>query len=310
MGTPEFAVASLDALVKHKFDVCAVVTAADKPAGRGRKMRKSAVKDYSLKQNIPVLQPENLKEERFIEELQSYNANLFVVVAFRMLPEKVWSMPALGTFNLHASLLPQYRGAAPINRTIMNGESRGGVTSFFLQHEIDTGSIIFREETPIREDETAGEYHDRLMELGSSLLIKTVEAISKGDVNTIPQKQLMKEGEVLKRAPKIHKEDCRIDWNKGAKEIYNQIRGLSPYPGAFSEIELKNNKTLLLKIYRAEIKYCDCNEEPGSIKTDFKNYFNICCKDACISILELQQSGKKRLKIKQFLTGLVPSNLG
>jgi len=309
MGTPEFAVASLDALVKHKFDVCAVVTAADKPAGRGRKIRTSAVKDYAIAHHIPVLQPTNLQEDSFVEELQRYNANLFIIVAFRMLPEKVWSLPALGTFNLHASLLPQYRGAAPINHTIMNGESIGGVTSFFLKHEIDTGSIILREETPIADDETAGEYHDRLKVLGAGLLIKTVEAIRQGDVSTIPQQQLMKDGEILKRAPKIHKEDCRIDWNKRSKEVYDQIRGLSPYPGAFCEIELKNNKVLFLKIYRTVIIDCDCHDEPGTIKTDFKSYFKICCKDGCISILELQQAGKKRLQIKQFLTGLTPNSL-
>ena len=309
MGTPEFAVASLDALVSHGYDVCAVVTASDKPAGRGRKMRISEVKSYALDHEIPVLQPDNLKDATFIEDLKSYQANLFIVVAFRMLPEAVWSMPAMGTFNLHASLLPQYRGAAPINRAIMDGASQGGVSTFFLQHEIDTGSIIFREETPIAADETAGEYHDRLMKLGAELLIKTVEAIEKGDVSTMTQDQLMKEGELLKKAPKIHKEDCRIDWQRGSHEIYNQIRGLSPYPGAYTEIGLKEGKVMMLKIFRAEVNFCKCHAEPGTIKTDFKNYFKICCKDACISILELQQAGKKRLQIKQFLIGLIPSTL-
>ena len=309
MGTPEFAVASLDAMVKQDYTISAVVTAPDRPAGRGRKMNTSAVKEYALKQKLPLLQPENLKDPAFHKELAKYNATLFIVVAFRMLPEAVWSMPSLGTFNLHASLLPQYRGAAPINRTIMNGEIKGGVTTFFLRHEIDTGNIIFREETPIGPDDTAGNYHDRLMHIGASLTLKTVEAIRDGQVNTINQNDLIVKDSVLKTAPKIHKEDCRINWSKSADEIYNMIRGLSPYPGAYTELNLPGGKQLYLKIFRAEIRQCKCSAAHGTIMTDYKSYFNICCNNACISILELQQSGKKRMKIKNFLTGLTPNVL-
>ncbi|MEN8225768.1 MAG: methionyl-tRNA formyltransferase [Bacteroidota bacterium] len=310
MGTPEFAVASLDALVKSNYNVCAVVSAPDRPAGRGRKMKASAVKEYALQHGLRVLQPENLKDAGFQDELRALKAKLFIVVAFRMLPEAVWSMPELGTFNLHASLLPQYRGAAPINHAIINGEQKGGVSTFFLRHEIDTGNIIFREETRIGPDETAGEYHDRLMMMGAMLTIKTVRAIEEDRVHIVSQEELISKGEKLKTAPKIYKEDCRIDWNKNAAEVHNLIRGLSPYPGAFTELNTSTDNLLLLKIYRAEIKHCDCTSSPGTIMTDYKNYFNICCKDACISIHELQQAGKKRLKIKEFLAGLIPNTLG
>ena len=310
MGTPAFAVASLDALLREDYDVCAVVTAPDRPAGRGRKLGTSAVKECAIQNNIPVLQPENLKDPYFLKQLQEYDATLFIVVAFRMLPELVWSMPALGTFNLHGSLLPQYRGAAPINRSIINGETRGGVTTFFLRHEIDTGNIIYREETAIGKDETAGDYHDRLMEMGAGLVVKTVDAIKMGRVSTQNQQDFIAEGEVLKTAPKIHKEDCRINWAHSAAEIYNLIRGLSPYPGAFTEFSLPDGKELYIKIFSAEIKNCSCDDEPGTVMTDHKNYLNICCNDSCISILELQQSGKKRMKIKNFLTGLTPNMLG
>ncbi|MBE9483696.1 MAG: methionyl-tRNA formyltransferase [Bacteroidetes bacterium] len=309
MGTPDFAVASLSALLEHGYDVCAVVTAPDRPAGRGQKVRASAVKEFAGNQGLPVLQPDKLKDVEFIKQLRDYKASLFVVVAFRMLPEEVWGMPPLGTFNLHASLLPQYRGAAPINRTIMNGETKGGVTTFFLRHEIDTGSIIFREETGIDIRETAGEYHDRLMNIGASLLIKTVEAISRGNVRTFSQDELLTKGEALKKAPKIHKEDCRINWSEDAEHIYNMIRGLSPYPGAFTEIKIPDGKELYLKVFRAEIRQCQCTLEPGEVMTDYKTYFNICCKNACISLLELQQAGKKRMAIKDFLVGLIPSTL-
>ena len=309
MGTPEFAVASLDALVKQGYNICAIVTAPDRPAGRGRKIQTSPVKDYALENNLPLLQPDKLKDANFLKELAAYNATLFIVVAFRMLPEAVWSMPAMGAFNLHASLLPQYRGAAPINRTIMNGETLGGATTFFLRHKIDTGNIIFSKETPISLNETAGEYHDRLMVLGAALTIKTVEAIRSGKINTVNQEELIEIDKPLKNAPKIYKEDCRINWSKRADEIYNQVRGLSPYPGAFTELTISGGKELYLKIFSVEIKSCDGSAEPGTIFTDHKNYLNICCKNACISILELQQAGKKRMKIKEFLTGLIFNSL-
>ena len=304
MGTPDFAVASLEALLVHGYEVCAVVTAPDRPAGRGRKLSTSAVKDYALAKKLPVLQPVNLKDPAFHEQLRKLNANLFIIVAFRMLPEGVWQMPELGTFNLHASLLPQYRGAAPINHTIMNGETRGGVTTFFLRHEIDTGNIIFRRETDIRPDETAGEYHDRLMQLGAGLVVDTTEAIRQGRVLTSNQEKFLRPGEVLKPAPKINKEDCRIDWNRYASEVYNFIRGLSPYPGAFTEITLPGGREIYLKIFRAQVLDCHCVKQAGSIISDYRTYLNICCKDACLSILELQQPGKRRMPVKDFLLGL------
>ena len=309
MGTPEFAVASLQAILEADYEVCAVVTAPDRPAGRGRKIRMSPVKTFALEKSLPVLQPQNLKQDSFIEELRSLEASLFVVVAFRMLPEAVWSMPPLGTFNLHASLLPQYRGAAPINHTIINGEPKGGVTTFFLRHAIDTGNIIFREETNIDPEETAGQYHDRLKGIGADLLVRTIESIQEGDVKTYRQEELITEGEILKKAPKIHKEDCRIDWNKPASVVNNLIRGLSPVPAAFSEITVPGGKKVYLKIYRAEVKECNSNEAPGTVMTDYKNYLEICCGDGCISVLELQQAGKKRMHVRDFLLGLNPSTL-
>jgi len=310
MGTPEFAVVSLSALVTGAYDVCAVVTAPDRPAGRGRKIRMSPVKEFALEKGITVLQPANLKDEAFIEKLRGMNATLFIIVAFRMLPQAVWEMPPLGTFNLHASLLPQYRGAAPINHTIINGERIGGVTTFFLRHEIDTGNIIFREETEIADDETAGQYHDRLMEIGAGLVMKTVKAIEEGRVETRRQDEFIEDGEVLKTAPKIHKEDCRINWQQDAMKVNNQIRGLSPYPGAFTELKFPGGKMLYLKIYKAKVKECTCAGAPGEVMTDYKNYLHVCCGHACISILELQQSGKKRMSVHEFLLGLNFSSLG
>lgn len=309
MGTPAFAVASLQALVEQDYDVCAVITAPDRPAGRGRKLKSPEVKDYAISKSIPVLQPENLKDPAFLEELSAFKATLFIVVAFRMLPEEVWAMPALGTFNLHASLLPQYRGAAPINRTIMNGETLGGVSTFFLRHKIDTGNIILREEITIGSNETAGDYHDNLLALGARLVLKTVEAIKNGNAETIDQNELLGKGEILKTAPKIFKKDCLIDWSNTASHIFNQIRGLSPYPGAYTSLALKNGNEIQIKVYKSTVLNCDCNAEPGSIMTDGKTYLNICCADACISLLELQQSGKKRMKVSDFLAGLNTSML-
>lgn len=295
MGTPDFAVASLDALLQANFDVVAVVTAPDKPSGRGQKLSESAVKKYATEKGIPVLQPEKLKNPEFIEELRSYQADLQVVVAFRMLPEVVWNMPPKGTINLHGSLLPQYRGAAPINHAIINGEKESGVTTFFLTHEIDTGNIILSDSTPISGDETAGDLHDKLMYIGASLLVKTLKAIEAGEVNEQPQTQ---NGE-LKHAPKIFKDDCKIDWNNQAQTIYNLIRGLSPYPTAFTFL---NDKTL--KVFKAEIEDKEPGIVAGGFLTDGKTYLKFAAKDGFIKLLDIQYEGKKRMLIEDFLRGM------
>jgi len=295
MGTPDFAVASLDALVQAKFDVVAVVTAPDKPAGRGQKINESAVKKYAVEKSIPVLQPEKLKNPEFLAALKSYQADLQVVVAFRMLPEVVWNMPSKGTINLHGSLLPQYRGAAPINHAIINGEKESGVTTFFLTHEIDTGDIILSDRTPIGDDETAGELHDKLMVIGANLLVKTVTAISNGDFTEQPQPQ----SDELKHAPKIFKEDCKIDWNNSSAMIHNLIRGLSPYPTAFT---LLNDKTL--KIFKAEPEEKEPGIAAGGFLTDGKTYLKFATKDGFIKLLDIQFEGKKRMLIEDFLRGM------
>ena len=295
MGTPDFAVASLDALVQANFDVVAVVTAPDKPAGRGQKLNESAVKKYAVEKGIPVLQPEKLKNPEFIAELKSYQADLQVVVAFRMLPEVVWNMPPKGTINLHGSLLPQYRGAAPINHAIINGEKESGVTTFFLTHEIDTGNIILSDSTAIADDETAGDLHDKLMYIGANLLVKTLKAIEAGEVNEQPQPQ---SGE-LKHAPKIFKDDCKIDWNNEAQTIYNLIRGLSPYPTAFTFL---NDKTM--KVFKAEIEDKEPGIVAGGFLTDGKTYLKFAAKDGFIKLLDIQYEGKKRMLIEDFLRGM------
>ena len=295
MGTPDFAVASLDALVQANFDVVAVVTAPDKPAGRGQKLSESAVKKYAVEKGIAVLQPEKLKNPEFIEQLKSYQADLQVVVAFRMLPEVVWNMPPKGTINLHGSLLPQYRGAAPINHAIINGEKESGVTTFFLTHEIDTGNIILSESTPIADNETAGDLHDKLMHIGANLLVKTLKAIEAGEVSEQPQPQSGN----LKHAPKIFKEDCKIDWNNPAQMIYNLIRGLSPYPTAFTFL---NDKTL--KIFKAEIEHKEPGIVAGGFLTDGKTFLKFAAKDGFIKLLDIQYEGKKRMPIEDFLRGI------
>jgi len=295
MGTPDFAVASLDALVQANFDVVAVVTAPDRPAGRGQKLNESAVKKYAVTKQIPVLQPEKLKNPEFLEALAGYKADLQVVVAFRMLPEVVWNMPPKGTINLHGSLLPQYRGAAPINHAIINGEKESGVTTFFLTHEIDTGNIILSDSTAIADDETAGDLHDKLMHIGANLLVKTLKAIEAGEVNEQPQPQ---SGD-LKHAPKIFKDDCKIDWNNQAQPIYNLIRGLSPYPTAFTSL---NDKTL--KIFKAEIEDKEPGIVAGGFLTDGKTYLKFAAKDGFIKLLDIQYEGKKRMLIEDFLRGM------
>ncbi|MBL7777060.1 MAG: methionyl-tRNA formyltransferase [Chitinophagales bacterium] len=295
MGTPEFAVPMLQALNESAHDVVAVITAPDKPAGRGMQLQESEVKLKAKELGLYVMQPEKLKNENFLAELKTLNADLFVVVAFRMLPEAVWNLPHLGTINLHASLLPQYRGAAPIQRAIMNGETETGVTTFFLQHEIDTGKIIFQEKIPIRENETGGELYHALMQLGASVLLKTVNAIAAGNYPQIPQDHITE----IHHAPKIFKEDCKIDWSKPAKQGYDLIRALNPYPGAFTHLNGK-----LFKIYEA--KWSDKNTgTAGSIDTDNKTYLKINCGEGSLEITQCQPEGKRKMNIEEFLRGTV-----
>ena len=307
MGTPEFACESLKALTENGYNVVAVVTAPDKPAGRGQKINQSAVKQFALEQGIPVLQPEKLKDESFVEELRSYKADLQVVVAFRMLPEVVWNMPALGTINLHGSLLPQYRGAAPLNWPIINGDSESGVTTFLLKQEIDTGNILFQEKISIGPEDTVGDLHDRLMDIGSKLVLTTIDALAEGNIMPIPQDSLKIDPDRL-HAPKIFKEDCRIDWGKTGLRINNLIRGLSPYPTAWTN--LKNGEEITsLKIFRSSIEHANHDYSHGSILTDKKSYFKIVCNDGYINVLDLQLAGKKRMSIAEFLRGFqVPEN--
>lgn len=301
MGTPEFAVAPLEALIAKGYDVVGVVTVADKPSGRGLKVNESAVKKYAVEHNIPVLQPVKLKDPEFLEALRAWKADLFVVVAFRMLPEEVWTMPKLGTFNLHAALLPQYRGAAPINWAVINGEHITGVTTFMIDKDIDTGNIIFREECRISDTDTAGDVHDRLMEMGARLVPDTVEAIVKGEAELRVQRSFIQGSEVLHPAPKLTKELCHIDWHRSTKDVYNLIRGLSPYPTAYTEIVPADGEPVQLKIFSAE--KIDASAEPGTILSDGKSYLAIATADGAISIKELQLAGKKRMDVKSFLLG-------
>ncbi|MDZ4714528.1 MAG: methionyl-tRNA formyltransferase [Cytophagales bacterium] len=298
MGTPEFAVPSLEILIQNKFNVVAVVTAPDRPQGRGQKLTPSLVKQSALKHGIPVLQPTNLKAPEFLQALGAFNADLQVVVAFRMLPEAVWSMPKYGTFNLHASLLPQYRGAAPINWAIMNGEKETGVTTFFLQHEIDTGHIIFQEKERISEDDDAGSLYDRLMVKGSGLVLKTAQAIASGTCPSHPQQEM----EVIKHAPKIFRETCEISWNQPAEGIRNFVRGLSPYPAAWSTLDDRT-----YKIFRVEPtpgKSPDSTSSGDNLwRTDNKSYLYLRSTTGWVSVLELQPEGKKRMTIAEFFRG-------
>lgn len=308
MGTPEFAVESLDILVKNNYNIVAVITVPDKPAGRGQELNQSAVKKYALKNGLTILQPEKLKDENFLNQLRELKADLQIVVAFRMLPEVVWQMPRLGTINLHGSLLPQYRGAAPINRAIINGEKETGVSTFFLQQEIDTGKIIFREKTPIGENETAGEIHDRLMIIGANLILKTVKAIEENNYPQIDQAELIAKGEQEKHAPKIFKEDCKIDWNKNVRDIHNFIRGLSPYPAAFSTLVSPEGKIYSVKLFKSEIERTEHTYVTGSILTDKKSYLKIAVKNGFILVKELQLAGKKKMATTEFLRGFPMNN--
>ncbi|MEN6588094.1 MAG: methionyl-tRNA formyltransferase [Proteiniphilum sp.] len=305
MGTPGFAVESLKALVENGYNVVGVITMPDKPGGRGYKLQPSAVKQYALQQGLKVLQPEKLKDETFLQELQQLQADLQVVVAFRMLPEVVWAMPPKGTFNLHASLLPQYRGAAPINWALINGEKETGVTTFFLSHEIDTGRIIFREKTPVNDDDNAETLHDRLMVMGAQLVLKTVDAIADNNVQPIPQQELLVNDTELKTAPKIFKETCRVDWGKTAVEVYNFIRGLSPYPTAWTELQGESGtEPLRFKLFAGEvIAGGNSGTAPGTIVTDNKTFLDVAVRDGFIRITDIRLSGKKRMETVDFLRG-------
>jgi methionyl-tRNA formyltransferase len=294
MGTPEFAVPSLEALVDSGCQVVAVITAPDKPQGRGQELKGSPVKDSAMKHNIPVLQPTNLKSPEFQEELRSYKADLQVVVAFRMLPEAVWAMPRLGSFNLHASLLPQYRGAAPINWAIINGEKETGVTTFFLLHEIDTGKIIFQEKEPIHDDDNAGSLYERLMRKGAELVVRTVKAVESGNYPAMEQREI---GE-LKAAPKIFKETCAINWHHASADIRNFVRGLSPYPAAWTSIHEK-----IYKIFRVEILPSGGGDRNHAWETDNKTYLHFRTADGWVAITDFQPEGKRRMSIEQFFLG-------
>ena len=303
MGTPDFAVEVLRQLVEGGYNVVGVITMPDKPAGRGHKIQYSPVKQYALEQNLPLLQPEKLKDEAFVEALREWKADLQIVVAFRMLPEVVWNMPRLGTFNLHASLLPQYRGAAPINWAVINGDTETGITTFFLKHEIDTGEVIQQVRVPIADTDNVEVVHDKLMMLGGKLVLETVDAILNGTVKPISQEEMAVVGE-LRPAPKIFKETCRIDWNQPVKKIYDFIRGLSPYPAAWSElIASEKAESVVVKIFESEKVYESHQLAAGTIVTDGKKFMKVAVPDGFVSILSLQLPGKKRLKTDELLRG-------
>lgn len=303
MGTPDFAVEPLRRLVEDKYNVVGVVTMPDKPAGRGHKLQFSPVKQYAVDNNLHVMQPEKLKAEEFVNELRSLNADLFIVVAFRMLPEVVWAMPRLGTFNLHGSLLPQYRGAAPLNWAIINGEKRTGITTFFLTHEIDTGKIIDQQVIAIEDSDNVGTIHDKLMVMGGDLVIKTVKAILWGGIKTIPQEELYASESELKPAPKIFKETCHLDFNNPTENIHNLVRGLSPYPAAWANLSAEGKEDLQMKIYETKKEICQHNETPGTLVTDGKKFLKVATKDGYLHLLQIQVPGKKRLSIEDFLRG-------
>lgn len=302
LGTPEFAVPSLDILVKNGYEIAAVITAPGKKAGRGLKVKQPAIKEYADEKGLLTFQPEKLNDAAFLDTLRSLNADLFIVVAFRMLPEALWNMPPHGTFNLHGSLLPDYRGAAPINRAIMDGESETGVTTFFLKHEIDTGNIIYREKIAIQHNETAGELHNRMMATGAQLVLKTVKAIESGTATTTSQEALADTVSQLKTAPKIYTADCQINWNRPVHQVHNQVRGLSPFPGAFTWLTAPDGSRMMLKIYRSALSSRTDASSPGRIEiTDGK--FFIRCNDFYLELLEVQQEGKKRIPVNEYLRG-------
>ncbi len=302
MGTPDFAVAPLQALLNAGINVVGVVTNPDKPAGRGRKIQESAVKKFAVSKGLNILQPEKFRDDQFLADLRALNADLQVVVAFKMLPKVVWDMPRFGTLNLHASLLPQYRGAAPINWAIINGDKETGVSTFLLQHEIDTGNIIYQEKIAIKDTDNVEIIHDKLMEIGAELVVKTVRAIENGDYPQIEQGSIVVEE--LKPAPKIFKEDCKIDWEKDIDAIYNHIRGLSPYPAAWSELlHISEGKTVGVKIFDADKETAAHHLPIGTIKTDKKTYLKVAVNNGFITVNTLQQAGKKRMAVSDFLRG-------
>ena len=304
MGTPEFAVESLKRLVEGGYNIVGVITMPYKPIGRhGSVLQASPVKQYAVAQGLKVLQPEKLKDEAFLEELRSLQADLQIVVAFRMLPEVVWAMPPMGTFNLHAALLPQYRGAAPINWAVINGDTETGITTFFLKHEIDTGDIIQQVRVPIADTDNVEIVYDKLMMLGGDLVLETVDAILARTVKPIPQDELIQIETELRPAPKIFKETCRIDWNKSVKQIYDFVRGLSPYPAAWTELCTTEGKPQVLKIYETEKQFKEHNLPIGTIDSDEKTYFRIAVKDGFVNIRSLQLAGKKRMEVGDFLRG-------
>ncbi len=303
MGTPEFAVAPLKALVDNGFNIVAVVTGEDKPQGRGRTIKPTPVKEFAVSLGIPVLQPAKLKDETFQSELRSYKADLQIVVAFRMLPEVVWTMPKFGTFNLHTAILPQYRGAAPINWAVINGETKTGVTTFMLDHDIDTGRILLKKEIDILPEDNAGSVHDKLMEVGSQLVVDTVEMILSGNVKSVAQSDLIAPGTVLKPAPKIFKEDCRLDFSKDGITIKNLVRGLSPYPTAFTTLKIKD-KDMSLKVFAVDFEPSKGVTETGKVLTDNKTFIKISCADGYIQLLDIQLEGKKRMGVVDFLRGV------
>ena len=302
MGTPDFAVEALRCLVEGGYNVVGVITMPDKPAGRGHKLQQSPVKQYALAHGLPLLQPEKLKDEAFLAQLRAWNADLQIVVAFRMLPEVVWAMPRLGTFNLHASLLPQYRGAAPINWAVINGDTETGVTTFFLKHEIDTGEVIRQERVPIADTDDAGTVHDRLMLLGGRVVTETVDAILAGTAASIPQEQMAASGS-LRPAPKIFKDTCRIDWSRPVKQVYDFVRGLSPYPAAWTELHQPGQEPVVLKVFETE-KLPGHHDQPvGAVMTDGKTYLRVAAADGWVGIRSLQLPGKKRLHVDELLRG-------
>lgn len=302
MGTPDFATAPLKALIEHGYEIAGVVTAPDKKAGRGQQIRYSPVKELALEFDLPLLQPEKLKSEDFLRDLSELNANLFIVVAFRMLPESVWSMPALGTFNLHASLLPQYRGAAPINHAIINGERKTGLTTFFLDKEIDTGRIIFSREMEILAEDDFGSLHDRMMAEGAKLVVETVQCIENGKVTSTSQEAFISAQTVLNHAPKIFPNDCKINWNRPAEQIHNLIRGLSPFPAAWTILR-KGDEERSIKIYKSRFEVNAHEFRPGSFIRLKNKELKVACGDGFVHLIELQQSGKKRMKVQDFLAG-------
>jgi methionyl-tRNA formyltransferase len=306
MGTPDFAVASLRALVEGGYNVVGVITMPDKPAGRGHKLQASPVKEYALSAGLPLLQPEKLKDEAFLEALREWKADLQIVVAFRMLPEVVWAMPRLGTFNLHASLLPQYRGAAPINWAVINGERETGATTFFLTHEIDTGKIIMQERIAIADDEVVGSVHDRLMAMGATLVTRTVDAILDGTAEAVEQSRFYSHESELRAAPKIFKETCHIDWNRPTRDVYNLVRGMSPYPAAWSDLTLPDGSQLTLKIFDAEPLpgATPAAVAPGTVRTDGKKTFDVATADGFLRLKSVQLAGKKRMDVAARLNGL------